>query len=192
MDRQSPGSGPGGLTHLILVPGVPGQVSDEAGQGAQLVVVGGPNSVQQRVQDALLLQSQPAQHARPLQAERGWRLRCWRPSWPRPPAGTALQSSAEPKSAQAPEARPAWAADLSLPGPLGGRAGSAGGGARTPGRACAPAFLPPPAPKFWLPRRPAKAERAGLPSRPRCTPRVPSAQPERQRGPAASPCGRPR
>lgn len=60
---------PAPLTHLVLVSGVPRQVSDEAGQRAQLVVVGGANPVEQRVQDALLLQGQAAQHARPLRVQ---------------------------------------------------------------------------------------------------------------------------
>lgn len=63
-----PGSAPA-LTHLVLVAGVAGQVADEAGEGAQLVVVGGADAVQHGVQDALLLQRQPAQHARPLQGK---------------------------------------------------------------------------------------------------------------------------
>lgn len=57
------------LTHLVLVAGVAGQVADEAGEGAQLVVVGGADAVQHRVQDTLLLQGQTAQHTCPLQGK---------------------------------------------------------------------------------------------------------------------------
>lgn len=46
-----------------------GQVADEAGEGAQLVVVGSADAVQHGIQDALLLQRQPAQHTRPLQGK---------------------------------------------------------------------------------------------------------------------------
>lgn len=63
------------LTHLVLVAGMAGQVADEPRQGAQLVVVGGADAVQHGVQDALLLQGQPAQHARPLPRQTpAWRL----------------------------------------------------------------------------------------------------------------------
>lgn len=58
------------LTHLVLVARVAGQVADEPRQRAQLVVVGGAHTVQDGIQDALLLQGQPAQHARPLRGQK--------------------------------------------------------------------------------------------------------------------------
>lgn len=58
----------GVFTEVILVPGVSGQVPEEAGERAQLqVVVGALQEILQHRQHALLLQGHLAQHRRPLQ-----------------------------------------------------------------------------------------------------------------------------
>lgn len=55
------------------------------------MVVSGPNPVQQRVQDTLLLQSQAAQHARPLQVGEELVSAGEAPApWPALPAGSSL------------------------------------------------------------------------------------------------------
>lgn len=75
----------GALTEVVLVPGVSGQIPQEAGERAQLQVVVRAQQVQQHRQHALLLQCHLAQHRRPLQrqgaggdSEKVRHLFCWR------------------------------------------------------------------------------------------------------------------
>lgn len=50
------------LTHVILILGMSGQISEEACERAQLQIAVGTQEVQQHRQYALLLQSHSAQH----------------------------------------------------------------------------------------------------------------------------------
>lgn len=50
------------LTHVILILGVPGQISEEACERTQLQIVSSPQEVECHRQHALLFQSHTAQH----------------------------------------------------------------------------------------------------------------------------------
>lgn len=65
------------LTHIILISGMSGQISEEACERTQLHVTVGTQEVQQHWQDALLLQSHPAHHWSPLQDKESKTIQIW-------------------------------------------------------------------------------------------------------------------
>lgn len=70
----------GSLTHVVLVFGVTGEVSEEAGERTQLEIVVGPEEIQNDRQHPTLLQRHTTQDGRPLKHKRSFveaSCSCW-------------------------------------------------------------------------------------------------------------------